>query len=73
LQKTTTYAEIAGASIAAVLAPDKDHRDPNPDLVAQLAYRLWEDRGRPDGSPEDDWFQAEELLRAGVTVSAASS
>jgi len=28
--------------------------------IAQLAYRYWEARGRPLGSPEDDWFRAEQ-------------
>jgi len=73
VQKNSTYAEIAGASIAAVLAPDNDPLYPNRDAIAKLAYRLWEDRGKPEGSPEYDWFLAEELLRSGVTVSAASS
>jgi hypothetical protein len=27
--------------------------------VAKLAYRLWEERGRPIGSPEVDWHRAE--------------
>jgi hypothetical protein len=27
--------------------------------VAKLAYRFWEDRGRPMGSPEADWYRAE--------------
>jgi hypothetical protein len=27
--------------------------------VAKLAYRFWEDRGRPMGSPEVDWYRAE--------------
>ena len=27
--------------------------------VATLAYRLWEERGRPMGSPEVDWYRAE--------------
>jgi hypothetical protein len=31
--------------------------------VERLAYRLWEERGRPAGSPHIDWFQAEQLLR----------
>jgi hypothetical protein len=31
--------------------------------IARLAYRLWESRGRPSGSPEVDWFQVEEVLR----------
>jgi hypothetical protein len=31
--------------------------------VAILAYHLWQERGCPDGSPELDWFQAEEQLQ----------
>jgi hypothetical protein len=31
--------------------------------IARIAYRLWESRGRPSGSPEVVWFQAEEVLR----------
>jgi len=27
--------------------------------VAKLAYRFWEERGRPMGSPEADWYRAE--------------
>lgn len=30
--------------------------------VSNLAYRLWEARGYPFGSPEVDWFQAERLV-----------
>lgn len=26
--------------------------------IAELAHRLWEARGRPEGAPEDDWFRA---------------
>ena len=33
------------------------------DQIEQLAYRLWEERGCPDGSPEEDWFQAKRRLR----------
>jgi hypothetical protein len=28
--------------------------------IEKLAYQLWEERGRPLGSPGDDWFRAEE-------------
>jgi hypothetical protein len=35
---------------------------PEPGHVAELAYTLWESRGCPIGSPEDDWFQAEHEL-----------
>ena len=33
------------------------------DQVARLAYYYWEERGRPEGSPEVDWHRAEEELR----------
>jgi len=32
--------------------------------VAKLAYRFWEDRGRPMGSPEVDWYRAETEVEA---------
>jgi len=35
-----------------------------PDHVAELAYTLWESRGCPIGSPEEDWFKAEQELAA---------
>jgi hypothetical protein len=31
--------------------------------TAERAYSLWEARGRPEGSPEIDWFQAERELK----------
>ena len=31
--------------------------------VAEMAYGFWEARGRPNGSPETDWFKAEEELK----------
>ena len=30
--------------------------------VAELAYRLWEERGRPEGSPDEDWYRAEVIV-----------
>lgn len=32
--------------------------------VAELAYELWQARGCPDGSPEVDWFRAEQELQS---------
>jgi hypothetical protein len=32
-------------------------------LVRAKAYELWLQRGCPQGSSEDDWYQAEQLLR----------
>jgi hypothetical protein len=31
--------------------------------IAMLAHQLWQVRGCPIGSPEDDWFRASEQLR----------
>jgi hypothetical protein len=30
--------------------------------VERLAFWLWQQRGMPLGSPDEDWFRAEELL-----------
>jgi hypothetical protein len=30
--------------------------------IARKAYFLWESRGRPHGSPEEDWHRAKEQL-----------
>jgi hypothetical protein len=32
--------------------------------IAALAHKLWQDRGSPEGSSQDDWFRAEEMLRS---------
>ena len=34
--------------------------------VAALAYQLWLERGCPIGSDQEDWFQAETLLKGGT-------
>jgi hypothetical protein len=38
------------------------------DDIATLAYALWQARGCPDGSPEEDWFRAEAELRAATSA-----
>lgn len=32
---------------------------PTHEEIATLAYHYWESRGRPIGSPEEDWLRAE--------------
>ena len=34
----------------------------NTSRVQHLAYRLWQHRGMPMGSPDEDWFLAERLI-----------
>ena len=31
--------------------------------IGELAYRIWQDRGCPQGSAEQDWLDAEKQLR----------
>ena len=31
--------------------------------IRARAYTLWEQRGRPDGNPDADWFEAEQQLK----------
>ena len=37
---------------------------PSHDEIALRAYELWEERGRAHGSDQDDWYLAEQELRA---------
>jgi hypothetical protein len=30
--------------------------------IAELAYHLWQERGYPEGSPEEDWYKAELVI-----------
>lgn len=32
--------------------------------LEELAYLLWQQRGCPEGSPEEDWFAAQRMLQA---------
>jgi hypothetical protein len=44
--------------------PDKPAvRQPDKETVANLAYRYWQERGSPIGSPDQDWYRAERELR----------
>ena len=36
---------------------------PTESEIAAVAYRLWLDKGCPDGSDREDWFRAEAMLK----------
>lgn len=38
---------------------------PSHEEIARRAYQLWEERGKPHGSPDEDWHLAEHELQAG--------
>ena len=44
-------------------ANEKSSNSIDPRRTALLAYEFWRARGCPEGSPEEDWFLAEEQLR----------
>jgi hypothetical protein len=46
---------------AGVGAPSMEEAANNNE-IATLAYRLWEERRRPEGDPERDWCEAERRL-----------
>ena len=54
------------------LAPDfvgESHYE----FVAKLAYQYWEARGMPLGSPEVDWFAAEQAVYESLVASGVYS
>ena len=48
----------SGASPGSHLIDPLEH-----ERIAQVAYSHWEARGKPIGSPEEDWFRAEHELK----------
>lgn len=58
----TTSALAAPADMMSAPAPACDAQTEMD--IATLAYQIWEQRGRPDGNPESDWYEAERLMSA---------
>lgn len=46
---------------------------PTRDDIAALAAAMWRARGRPEGSPEEDWFRAERALKSHAVPFMSSS
>jgi hypothetical protein len=58
-------AQPAAEPVQTSIAQVKAAVAPSHEEIAVVAYHYWELRGRPFGSPEEDWFRAErELLSA---------
>ena len=59
---------MAATKPALVSAPEIELRENEiaHDDIAALAHRLWQDRGCPIGSPEEDWFEAQRQLSSPV-------
>jgi hypothetical protein len=50
------------------LTPDFAYEDRH-EFVTRLAYRLWEERGRPLGSSDVDWVAAERAVYSSLVAS----
>lgn len=70
---TQTGAAGAATAQAADLVVESAVSFPAPayEQIALLAYQYWQERGCPDGSPEEDWLRAEADLRKEPTRTAA--
>jgi hypothetical protein len=55
---------MAQARRKSAAPPVKASHQVDGDAIAKLAYELWVGRGRPIGSPEQDWYEAERILKA---------
>ena len=63
LKTTTRRAPRKSKTTEPITVPISDSQTTySPEQVAELAYSLWENRGRPLGSPDEDWYCAEKQL-----------
>ena len=54
--------------------PSRDAREATKERVRNIAEMLWESAGRPEGTAEEDWRRAEEIVRqAGETAHGAAT
>jgi hypothetical protein len=54
---------VAAAVISSASA---EANTPSEEDIARKAYTLWELRGKPFGSPDEDWYRAEHELHNGA-------
>lgn len=53
-----------GANGSVELIQKRNPARPSHDQIAELARKYWAERGYKDGHHEEDWFRAEQELRA---------
>ena len=49
------------------------HQNVDHESTRQLAYQLWILRARPVGSPEVDWYRAEEEVKNAIASAAKAA
>jgi hypothetical protein len=45
----------------------------NQEQIAALAYSFWQARGCPEGTPEEDWYRAEQEIAASKGMAQRTS
>lgn len=58
--------ETKRSGTAAKSVPTPIAREITQEMIAQRAYDIYASRGYAPGNPQDDWFEAERQLRAGL-------
>ena len=43
------------------------------DLIRERAYQIWQERGQPEGAPDDHWYTAEQELAEAEQAEAAKN
>ena len=62
MAKEATKRAVATETESSEDLNDKQTASPTHEQIAVLAYDLWQQRGCPEGCPEEDWFRAEQEL-----------
>jgi hypothetical protein len=65
--RKTASAAVKPATAAAPKTPKatakaKPAAEVMPEEIERLAYQLWEERGRPEGTSTEDWTRAQAIL-----------
>jgi hypothetical protein len=53
-------------------SPYPEQAIPDEEAIRLLAHELWRARGCPIGSPEDDWYIAEQQLKKPLTAASGA-
>jgi hypothetical protein len=64
---------MSSPALAAPGSVRAGNQAPSQQDIANLAYALWQQRGSPDGSSEQDWIEAENQLRNSSGQTSTSS
>jgi hypothetical protein len=56
-------------AVVAAMPPGSPETRPMHEEICALAYSLWQARGCPEGTPEEDWFRAETQSQLNPAIS----